>query len=82
MIYPRCLERLATALAADRRSAFAYPVIEMFGDRASRGAFMVTFALCSCAAYRTQLFLYLKACGRDELGTMNLWAGVDAPAAV
>ena len=31
------------------------------------------------AAYRTQLFLYLKACGRDELNTMNLWAGVDAP---
>ncbi len=27
------------------------------------------------AAYRTQLFLYLKACGREELSTMNLWAG-------
>jgi hypothetical protein len=26
-----------------------------------------------------QLFLYLKSCGRDELNTMNLWAGVDAP---
>jgi hypothetical protein len=26
-----------------------------------------------------QLFLYLKACGRDELNTMNLWVGVDAP---
>lgn len=32
MIYPRCLERLASALAADRRSVFAYPVIETFGD--------------------------------------------------
>ena len=30
------------------------------------------------AAYRTQLFLYLKACGRHELGTSNLWGGVDA----
>jgi hypothetical protein len=30
------------------------------------------------AAYRTQLFLYLKACGREELNTMNLWAGTDA----
>ena len=37
--------------------------------------------LCGCAAYRTQLFLYLKACGRDELNTMNLWAGIDAPMA-
>ena len=31
-IYPRCLERLATVLATARASAFAYPVIEMFGD--------------------------------------------------
>ena len=32
------------------------------------------------AAYRTQLFLYLKSCGRDELSTWNLWGGADAPA--
>jgi hypothetical protein len=31
-----------------------------------------------CAAYRTQLFCYLKSCGRDELTTSNLWQGVDA----
>lgn len=24
--------------------------------------------------------LYLKACGREELSTMNLWAGADMPA--
>jgi hypothetical protein len=29
-----------------------------------------------------QLFLYLKASGREQLGSMNLWAGVDPPAAV
>ena len=56
--------------------------IDMFGNRSSRGAFIVNLVLGGCAAYRTQLFLYLKACGREELGTMNLWAGVDAPAAV
>ena len=55
--------------------------IELFGDKATRGSVMVNLALCSCAAYRTQLFLYLKACGREELGTMNLWAGIDQPAA-
>lgn len=55
--------------------------IEMFGDTATRGAFLVNLVLCGCAAYRTQLFLYLKACGREELSTMNLWAGVDAPPA-
>ena len=53
--------------------------IEMFGRRTSRGAFLVNTVLCGYAAYRTQLFVYLKACGREELNTMNLWAGVDAP---
>jgi hypothetical protein len=56
--------------------------IEMFGRRTSRGAFLVNTVLCGYAAYRTQLFVYLKACGRDELNTMNLWGGVDAPMAV
>jgi hypothetical protein len=55
--------------------------IEMFGSRMSRGAFLVSLVLGGHAAYRTQLFLYLKACGRDELSTMNLWRGADAPAA-
>jgi len=56
--------------------------IEMFGRKTTRGAFIVNLVLCGCAAYRTQLFGYLKACGREELNTMNLWAGVDAPMAV
>jgi len=56
--------------------------IEMFGNKTTRGAFIVNLVLCGCAAYRTQIFLYLKACGREELSTMNLWAGMDAPATV
>jgi hypothetical protein len=56
--------------------------IEMFGRKTTRGAFLVNTVLCGYAAYRTQLFVYLKACGRDELNTMNLWAGVDAAMAV
>lgn len=54
--------------------------IEMFGEKTTRGACLVKWVLCGCAAYRTQLFLYLKASGREELNTMNLWAGVDTPA--
>jgi hypothetical protein len=54
--------------------------VEMFGMSFTRGSFIVNMVLSGCAAYRTQLFLYLKACGRDELGTMNLWAGMDEPA--
>lgn len=56
--------------------------IEMFGRRSTIGAFLVNTVLAGYAAYRTQLFLYLKACGRTELNTMNLWAGMDPPAAV
>ena len=70
------------ALLADVSEADLRAEITMFGAKSTRGAFLVNHVLCGCAAYRTQLFLYLKACGRDELSTMNLWAGVDAPATV
>jgi hypothetical protein len=55
--------------------------VDLFGSgqKSSRGAVIVNLVLGGCAAYRTQLFVYLKACGRDELNTMNLWGGVDAP---
>ncbi len=52
--------------------------IEMFGSKASRGSWIVNLVLCHYAAYRMQLFLYLKASGREELNTMNLWVGRDA----
>jgi hypothetical protein len=51
--------------------------IEMFGRNQSRGAHIVGMVLGGHAAYRMQLFLYLKANGRDELNTFNLWGGVD-----
>lgn len=51
--------------------------IEMFGHKASRGSMIVSLVLTHYAAYRMQLFLYLKASGREELNTLNLWAGID-----
>ena len=51
--------------------------VEMFGRKNTRGSLLVNLVLSGYAAYRTQLFCYLKASGRDELNTMNLWAGVD-----
>lgn len=71
-VYARLLDDMSDA---DFRAE-----IEPFGEKTSRGSFIVNNVLSGCAAYRTQLFLYLKACGREELSTMNLWAGVDAPA--
>jgi hypothetical protein len=52
--------------------------MEMFGIKASRGSWFVNLVLCHYVGYRMQLFLYLKAWGREELGAMNLWAGIDA----
>ena len=52
--------------------------MEMFGQTASRGSWLTGMVLCHYAAYRMQLFLYLKACGRQELGTLDLWAAQDA----
>jgi hypothetical protein len=53
--------------------------VDVFGRKSSRGLLVITQVLNGHAAYRTQLFLYLKACGREDLGTMNLWAGADMP---
>jgi hypothetical protein len=52
-------------------------VIDMFGNKTTRGAALVNMVLCGHAAYRTQLFCYLKGTGREELNTINLWMGAD-----
>ena len=68
-------------LLADMSDAdFRADMIAFDGSTISRGAFIVSRVLGQCAAYRTQLFCYLKSCGHEQLGTMNLWRGVDASA--
>jgi hypothetical protein len=71
----------ANALGGMSDADFRAEVNDFTGGKTTRGALIVSLVLGGCAAYRTQLFLYLKACGREELSTMDLWAGVDAPAA-
>jgi hypothetical protein len=39
---------------------------------------LVNVVLRQFAAYRMQLFLYLKASGHPELGTSDCWMGKDA----
>ena len=51
------------------------------GKPVSKGLFINQLVVSGHAAYRTQLFLYLKSCGRDDLSTWNLWQGIDAPPA-
>lgn len=53
--------------------------IEMFGQKYTKGTFLVNMVIGGYAAYRTQIFQHLKSCGREELNTMNLWAGMDGP---
>ena len=43
------------------------------------GAALVNFPLKFIAAYRMQLFLYLKLMGAHELVTSNCWFGMDKP---
>jgi len=69
------------ALLEDASDADFRAELDSMGKKMSKGAILVNLVLCGCAAYRTQLFLYLKSCGREELSTMDLWAGVDPPAA-
>jgi len=68
-----------TLLADMSDSDFRGEMTGFDGKKTSRGAFIVSLVLGGSAAYRTQLFLYLKACGRAELSTMNLWQGMDPP---
>jgi hypothetical protein len=51
--------------------------VDMFGNKTTRGSMLVNLVLSAHAAYRTQLFCYLKSSGREELNTMNLWMGID-----
>ena len=51
--------------------------IDGFAGKTSRGLFLVNLVLGGHAAYRTQLFCYLKSNGRDELVSSNLWSGMD-----
>jgi hypothetical protein len=56
--------------------------VDVFGQKSSRALLVLTQVLNGHAAYRTQLFLYLKACGHHQLSTVNLWAGADMPSPV
>lgn len=69
-------------LLADVSDADFCAELEGVAIKTTRGAFIVNDVLSECAVYRMQLFLHLKACDREELGTWNLRAGVDAPAQV
>lgn len=51
--------------------------IEIFGNKDTLA--MHLFGVSKWAvAYKMQLFLYIKACGKHDINTSNLWRGVDS----
>lgn len=50
--------------------------VEVFGRKATIGMHLLGVIKWS-AAYKMQLFLYIKACGNHDINTSNLWRGTD-----
>ena len=70
-------EEYASLLGNVPEAKFREEFIDWDGKKTTVGAFLVNLVLSGCAAYRTQLFCYLKASGQDQLDSSNLWLGVD-----
>jgi len=52
--------------------------IDMWGRKQSRTLHLIGL-LKMAAAYKMQLFLYMKQSGTTDIYTSNLWAGMDTP---
>lgn len=52
--------------------------VAMWGRTQSKALHLMGM-LSIAAAYKMQLFLYMKQSGTENIGTMNLWAGMDQP---
>jgi hypothetical protein len=52
--------------------------VNMWGRTQSKALHLMGM-LSIAAAYKMQLFLYMKQSGTENIGTMNLWAGMDQP---
>jgi hypothetical protein len=73
----REFEEFARLVGAASDAELAKSVTLPNGVTLPLGAALLEFNLKFMTAYRMQLFLYLKACGRAELSTPNLWKGAD-----
>lgn len=55
-------------------------IINLYGQgEKTKGVYLVESLLKWVAAYKMQLFLYIKSSGNTSLGTSNLWGGMDMP---
>ncbi|MCW8131137.1 MAG: hypothetical protein KIS92_12380 [Planctomycetota bacterium] len=66
-------ERVRAIPAAD----FTNKKVKMPMGEMPLGDALLAFPFKFLPAYKMQFFLYLKACGREELNTINCWGGMD-----
>lgn len=52
--------------------------INMWGKNQTKALHLMGM-LSIASAYKMQMFLYMKQSGTENIGTMNLWAGMDQP---
>ncbi len=56
-------------------------VVNIYGmGDMTKGRYLVENLLKWAAAYKMQLFMYIKSSGNTGIGTSNLWGGMDMPA--
>jgi len=67
-------EILATFTEEDLKA----PISLFGGPEMSKGVMLVDYLLQWAAAYKMQLFLYIKQMG-IQVGTSNVWGGMDMP---
>lgn len=72
-------ELYRSLLAPVPDAVFREEITSFDGTRTTRGLFIVLLVLGGCVAYRTQLFLYLKASGKTKLSSADLWDGTETP---
>ena len=51
--------------------------VTLYGRERTRASHLLNGPFKWAAAYKLQLFMYLKMTGQEHLNTMNLWAGMD-----
>jgi hypothetical protein len=68
------VEKLITPLSEEDMAS----EVNMWGRNQSKALHLMGM-LSIAAAYKMQLFLYMKQSGTENIGTMNLWAGMDQP---
>lgn len=74
-------QELVAAIAEFTDTDLAEVVNIYFQGDKTKGAYLVEFLLKWAAAYKMQLFLYIKSSGNSSIGTSNLWGGMDLPSA-